>query len=57
MPELIVHEDEWEYGLRCGDCLNLLTEGMPYSERLEAMYEFDGEPAAVVLIVCAGCAR
>lgn len=57
MTRLVVHDEEWPHGLRCGDCANLLTEGMPYSERLEGMSEVAGEPAAVVLIVCAECAR
>ena len=49
---MIVDPDEWPYGLQCIDCKRPLTEGMPYSERLEAVC---ADSTIVVEIVCVPC--
>lgn len=46
---------EWEYGLRCMSCNREFVEGQPIAERLEAMTEYEGEPAFIVELVCVEC--
>lgn len=48
--------EQWPHGLRCMDCDREFVEGQPVAERLTAMTEHQGEPAAVVDIVCVSCA-
>lgn len=52
MPDdLIVHDKDWPYGLRCGECSRLLEDGDRYAERLMSMVH----EVPVVKIVCVPC--
>ncbi len=44
--------DEWEHGLKCMDCKQMLNDGDLYSERLSGFV--DETPA--VEIICVSCA-
>jgi hypothetical protein len=44
---------DWPHGVRCAECDHLFTEGEPYHQTLQSMFE-DGTP--VLLIVCGDCA-
>jgi hypothetical protein len=51
-PEtLIVRDEDWPYGLRCGECCRVLRDGEPYAERLTGMVE----DVPAVMIVCIRC--
>ena len=52
METRIVREQDWEHGLRCAECKQMLNDGDLYSERLSGFV--DETPA--VEIICVECA-
>ena len=51
-PGLLVRDEDWPHGLRCGACSRLLEDGDRYSEQLTHM----AEDVPVVMITCVPCA-
>lgn len=50
-PDLIVRDEDWPHGLRCGECCRLLKDGDRYAEIWTGMVE--DTPAE--MIVCHPC--
>ena len=44
-------DEEWEHGLRCGECHELFRDGQPYAEQFAGLIE----DVPVVTPVCVPC--